>query len=186
MSRRGITVVVIIILLAAVVAAGMLVVPKWLTLRRIDRTYAESFPPPSSVAPSVRGKRVVFHVKTGLEQDDSQICVGFNVILAALQAGADVTVIFDAGAVLALTDRRHNLERTGVPERLKKMIVAQTHLPAERAPSNYREYLDLFHSLGARVFADTEMMVVTGEADKVRSGFSDVSIRPADSLRRDR
>lgn len=170
MSRRRIAIVIVVLAVSA--AAAVAVGGRLLTLRRLDRTYSESFPTPSSIAPSIRGKRVVFHVKTGLDQDDSQICVGFNVILAALQAGADVTVIFDAGAVLALSERRHNLERTGVPERLKKIIVAQTHIPPGRAPSNYREYLDLIHSLGAKVFADTEMNVVTGLADKVQKGFS--------------
>ncbi len=54
-------------------------------------------------------------MKTGLDQDDSQICVGFNIILASLEAGADVTVVFDAGALLDLTGKTRNLESTGVP-----------------------------------------------------------------------
>lgn len=169
---RRTTVVVSLAVAVIVSVIGVQVGRRLQTLRRIDRTYSEAFPPPTLLAPSVRGKRIVFHMKTGLAQDDSQICVGFNVILAALQAGADVTVIFDAGAVLDLSDGRHNLERTSVPERLAKVIVAQTHIPAERAPANYRAYLDLLHALGAKVYADTEINVVTGVSDKVLRGFA--------------
>lgn len=69
-------------------------VARW---RHLDATYEESFAPPAGLAPDLAGRRLTFHVKTGLEQDDSQICVGFNVIYAALRSGAEVSILFDAG-----------------------------------------------------------------------------------------
>ena len=166
-----------LLILAAIVAVALLVkgvgfvrlLARW---RELDRTYAETFPSPAEVAPALAGRTVLFHVKTGLDQDDSQICVGFNIILATIESRAKVTVIFDAGAVLDLTDKRHNLERTGVPVRLRKLIVAQTHIPEAKAPTDYGRYLDLLHERGATIYADTEMNVVSGASDKVRTRFA--------------
>lgn len=135
--------------------------------RHLDATYAESFVPPAELAPSLKEKKTLFHIKTGLDQDDSQICVGFNIIFAALEAGAQVSVLFDAGATLDLTDKAHNLEATGVPLRLKKVIASQMNLPLNEMPKNYKEYLELLNARGAKVYANTAMNVVTGFSDKV-------------------
>ncbi len=143
--------------------AGMLV--RW---RHLDATYEESFGPPAELAADLAGRRVLFHVKTGLEQDDSQICVGFNIIWAALEAGAEVTVLFDAGALLDLTGESSRLHDTGVPLRLRKVIAAQMNRPLEDVPGDYGGYLDLLHEEGAKVYANTAMLVVTGDAEKVK------------------
>ena len=39
------------------------------------------------------------HAKTDLTKDDAQICVAYNVILAAIKQGHDVSVLIDASAV---------------------------------------------------------------------------------------
>lgn len=158
------------ILLLLVVGAyiGVRVVPRLLAWRHLDQTYQEQFPSPAKIAPELKGKKIVFHIKTGLDQDDSQICVGFNVIFAALEAGSDVTVLFDAGALLDLTAKKHNLESTGVPLRLKKLIAAQMNQPLEQMPNTYKEYLDLLQRRGASVYANTAMLIVTGDKEKVQ------------------
>ena len=167
-----------VLIILAVVAAGFALVKgvgfvrllaRW---RELDRTYAETFPSPAEVAPALAGRTVLFHVKTGLDQDDSQICVGFNIILASLESRAKVIVIFDAGAVLDLTNKRHNLERTRVPIRLRKLIVAQTHIPEAKAPVDYGQYLDLLHDRGATVYANTAMNIVIGASDSVQTPFA--------------
>ncbi len=76
-----------------------------------------------------------------------------------------VTVIFDSGAVLDLNGSR--LAHTRVPLRLQKMIVAQTHIDPSRAPHDYAEYLRLLHALGAAVYADTDMNVLTGVSERI-------------------
>lgn len=85
-------------------------VARW---RHLDATYEKSFAPPAGLAPDLAGRRLMFHVKTGLEQDDSQICVGFNIIYAALRSGAEVSVLFDAGALLDLTGEEGRLLAAG-------------------------------------------------------------------------
>lgn len=163
---------VIIVTLLIVVGAGgyfgYRFVSKLMTWRHLDQTYQEHFEPPATVAADIKGKRIVFHMKTGLDQDDSQICVGFNIILASVEAGADVNVVFDAGALLDLTGKSRNLESTGVPLRLKKVIAAQMNLPLEQMPNNYREFLELLHRRGATVYANTAMLIVTGDAEQVQ------------------
>jgi len=168
MSAR-VTVIVVIVLIAVGAGgyAGYRFVSRLMTWRHLDQTYQEQFKSPAEIAPELKGKKVLFHMKTGLDQDDSQICVGFNIILASLEAGADVTVVFDAGALLDLTNKRHNLESTGVPIRLKKVIAAQTNRPLEQMPNNYREYLELLRQRGATVYANTAMLIVTGDATQV-------------------
>lgn len=165
--------------IAALVLGGpfLLKLSRW---KHLDATYQEAFPSPAVLAPSLKGKKVLFHMKTGLDQDDSQLCVGFNIIFAAIEAGADVFVLFDAGATLDLTEKSHNLASTGVPLRLKKVIAAQMKFPLDRMPANYGEYLVLLHERGARVYANTAMNVVTGFADKVLKPYPDYPfIKPA-------
>ena len=171
-SKKNKVTVIVVIMLIVVSAGGYFgyrFVSKLMTWRHLDQTYQEQFKPPTELAPESKGKKIVFHMKTGLDQDDSQICVGFNIIFASLEAGADVTVVFDAGALLDLTGKRHNLESTGVPLRLKKVIAAQMNLPLEQMPNNYRDYLKLLHQRGATVFANTAMLIVTGEAEQVQA-----------------
>ena len=162
-------VIVILIVVGAGGYFGYRFASKLMTWRHLDRTYQEQFKPPAEIAPELKGKTIVFHMKTGLDQDDSQICVGFNIVLASLEAGADVTVLFDAGALLDLTGKKHNLESTGVPLRLKKLIAAQMNLPLEQMPNNYKEYLELLNQRGASVFANTAMLIVTGDAEQAQA-----------------
>lgn len=170
MSNRALRTLATTAGLAALVWAGWRgwrLVETALAWRHLDATYAESFPAPRELATDLAGRQVLFHFKTGLAQDDSQICVGFNIVYAALEAGANVTVLFDAGALLDLTDKRHNLASTGVPVRLRKIIAAQMHQPLGEMPANYKAYLDLLHARGARIYANTAMLIVTGGADQV-------------------
>lgn len=168
-KRTTIIVVVLLVVLGAGAYFGSRFVSKLLTWRHLDQTYEEKFASPSEIAPDLKGKRLVFHMKTGLEQDDSQICVGFNIIFAALEAGADVSIVFDAGAVL---DLHGNLASTSVPVRLQKAIAYQMNLPVDQMPKNYGEYLNLLHRRGAKVYANTAMLIVTGDAPQVKQKIS--------------
>ena len=91
MARRNRTTVILtvagVLVLGIGVYAGVGFASKVLTWRHLDAAYQEQFLPPSEIAPDLEGKRLVFHVKTGLDQGDSQTCVGFNIIFAALEGG---------------------------------------------------------------------------------------------------
>lgn len=170
-SKKKVAVIigVLVVVLGAGAYFGSRFVSKLLTWRHLDQTYEEQFASPSEVAPGLKGKRIVFHMKTGLDQDDSQICVGFNMIFAAIEAGADVSILFDAGAIL---DLHGNLASTSVPVRLQKVIAYQMNLPVNQMPKDYGEYLDLLHRRGAKVYANTAMLIVTGDAPQVKQRIS--------------
>ena len=136
--------------------------------RHLDATYTESFASPVRLAGDLAGRKLTFHMKTGFEQDDSQICVGFNVIYAAVGSGAEVSVLFDAGALLDLTGEESHLHATRVPLRPRKVIAAQMNVALDEVPANYGAYLDLLHENGAAVYANTATLVVTGDAGKVQ------------------
>lgn len=170
-SKRGLkaaSLVVAIVVIAAISWKGWGLAGMFMRWRHLDATYEESFAAPTELAPDLAQRMLTFHVKTGLERDDSQICVGFNIIYAALAAGADVTVLVDAGALLDLTGKRSRLHATGVPLRLRKVIAAQMNVGLEQAPADYGAYLDLLHEKGAEVYANTAMLVVTGDAERVQ------------------
>lgn len=170
-KMKKIALALLILTLFAAVFLGIPFLQKVKQWRHLDATYQESFVLPETLAPSLKAKNALFHIKTGLDQDDSQICVGFNIIFSAIEAGAKVTILFDAGATLDLTDKRHNLASTAVPLRLQKVIAAQMNLPLRNMPSNYKEYLELLHQRGAKVYANTAMNVVTGASDHVMKGY---------------
>ena len=50
------------------------------------------------------GRRVLLHLKTGMTQDDNQMFVAFNVAQAAVEAGDQEEMFFDAAAVFDLQD----------------------------------------------------------------------------------
>lgn len=139
--------------------------------RHLDASYVESFAAPEVLAATLNGRSMLFHVKTGLDQDDSQICVGFNVVWAALRAGASVTVLIDAGALLDVIGEQSRLHDTGVPLRLRKVIAAQLGVPLDEVPADYGAYLEVLHEAGAEVYANTAMLVVTGDAENVDRGL---------------
>lgn len=170
-NKRKLAVIigVLVVALGAGAYFGFRFVSKLLTWRQLDQTYEEQFVSPSEAAPNLMGKSFVFHMKTGLDQDDSQICVGFNIIFAAIEAGADVSILFDAGAIL---DLHGNLVATSVPVRLQKVIAYQMNLSVDQMPKNYGEYLDLLHRRGARVYANTAMLIVTGDTPQVKQKLS--------------
>ena len=136
-------------------------------MKRLDREYTEAFDTPSVIAPELKGKNIVFQIKTGLSVDDAQICEAFNIVLAAVQAGARVDVLFSGSASFDLVGETSKLEKTGIPERLRKLIAYQSGLPLEDIPFNYKEYLTLIHDRGATIYVNAAFNVVIGASDQV-------------------
>lgn len=46
-------------------------------------------------------------------------------------------------------------------------LLRQAQMKVQQVPKNYAGYLELFHSLGAEIYADTDMNVVTGESARI-------------------
>lgn len=64
-------------------------------------------------------KRVLIHLKTGFKQDDNQPCVAFDVALAAVKQGAEVTF---HGTMARLTSLSNGVHDVGQQEPIAKPL----------------------------------------------------------------
>lgn len=112
-------------------------------------------------------KTILFHLKTGLKQDDAQICVAYNEIWAALEEGLNVDVLIDASAVNTYKRGlfgKDSLEKYKLPENMRGVLARQFNLPIEKVPQVYGEYLTMLHNKGANFYINSEMMITAGIA----------------------
>lgn len=117
-------------------------------------------------SPSVAGEAketILFHIKTSLKHDDSQICVAYNMIWAALEEGLNVDVLIDADATNTFKvgwRGKDEIEDFALPERLRKSLAAQFDMPLQEVPENYGRFLNLLHDKGANFYINTAFLVL--------------------------
>lgn len=112
-------------------------------------------------------KTILFHLKTGLKQDDAQICVAYNEIWAAMESGFSVDVLIDASAVNTYKRGffgRDSLENYKLPEGMRQVLARQFNIPIQKVPKVYGEYLTMLHNKGAVFYINSEMMITAGIA----------------------
>jgi predicted peroxiredoxin len=134
------------------------------------------------------GKKVFLHLKTGITQDDNQMCVAFNIALAAVQAGDQVEMFFDAAAVFDLqnasaegasstsqpasqpttSDKRAYNLRYELPDKLKAILSAQFGIPKAQLPQDYYEYLQMLKDKGVEVTFNGAMAHLVSLSDSVK------------------
>ena len=108
---------------------------------------------------------VLIHVKTGLEQDDAQICVAYNQIWAALQAGYSVKVLVDASAVKTFKKGKlggNKFEGYEIPENLRQILSQEFGVPLEEIPKTYGDYTRMLRDKGVEFLVNSEMLVTYG------------------------
>lgn len=106
---------------------------------------------------------LLVHLKTGLKHDDAQICVAYNVIWAALDAGLDVDVFVDADAVNTFKQGwrgKDSIEGFPLPERLRKTLAEQFNVDITDVPQSYGDFLDMLHKKGARFYINSTFLVL--------------------------
>ncbi len=116
---------------------------------------------------SAEKKKMLFHLKTGLKQDDAQICVAYNEIWAAIEEGLAVDVLIDASAVNTYKRGmfgKDSLEKYKLPENMRQLLSRQFNLPIEKVPHVYGEYLAMLHDKGITFFINSEMLITAGIA----------------------
>lgn len=134
------------------------------------------------------GKKVFLHLKTGITQDDNQMCVAFNIALAALEAGDQVEMFFDAAAVFDLqnasaegasstsqpasqpttSDKRAYNLRYELPDKLQEILSAQFGIPKAQLPQDYYEYLQMLKNKGVEVTFNGTMAHLVSLSDSVK------------------
>lgn len=133
-------------------------------------------------------RKVFLHLKTGITQDDNQMCVAFNIALAAVQAGDQVEMFFDAAAVFDLqnasaegasstsqpasqpttSDKRAYNLRYELPDKLKEILSAQFGIPKAQLPQDYYEYLQMLRNKGVEVTFNGTMAHLVSLSDSVK------------------
>ncbi|MGD8352511.1 MAG: hypothetical protein PVG55_05920 [Nitrospirota bacterium] len=110
-------------------------------------------------------EREVFliHLKTSLDHDDSQICVAYNMIWAALEEGFDVKVLVDADAANTFKIGwlgKDDIEDFDLPLRLRKSLSEQFNVPLEEVPEKYGPFLMLLEEKGAEFYINSAFLVL--------------------------
>ncbi|MFQ5736452.1 MAG: hypothetical protein ACE5GY_06265 [Thermodesulfobacteriota bacterium] len=126
-----------------------------------------TLPIPSQAA----GKeRILFHLKTGLKHDDSQICVAYNMIWAALDEGLNVDVLIDADAANTFKvgwRGRDAIENYPLPERLRRSLSEQFGVELKDVPERYGPFLAMLHDRGATFYINTAFLVLAKIEDEM-------------------
>ena len=115
--------------------------------------------------------RLLIHMKTSLAEDDAQICAVPNVAWASVKAGHQVTILVDASAITSVTkgfgwfngifrSDSTALDRAALPERERKSLSEQMHVPLEKVPRNYGDYLTFLQKMGVEIYGNRTMMLL--------------------------
>jgi hypothetical protein len=110
------------------------------------------------------GDTFLVHLKTSLKKDDTQICVAYNVIWAALSEGKHVMVLVDADAVNTFEvgwRGKDDIEGYKLPENLRKELSTQFGVSLETVPKTYGEYLIMLKDKGAEFYINRGMLIVS-------------------------
>jgi hypothetical protein len=139
------------------------------------------------------------HLKTSLKQDDAQICVAYNMILAALNQGLAVDVVVDADGIntfkMGWFSDKDSIQDYKIPENLRRALFTQLDMPLNQIPETYGDYLITLHKEGARFYVNKGFLIVSdiapepdkdmGEiADYAKKIFKPVSLQEMLDLRR--
>ena len=108
---------------------------------------------------------ILFHLKTSLKHNDAQLCVAYNEIWAALDAGLKVNVLVDADAVNTYKIGwfgKDGFEGYKMPENLRQLLADTFDKPLDDIPLTYGDYLTLLKKMGANFYINSGMLVVAG------------------------
>ena len=113
-------------------------------------------------------ERLFVHIKTSLKHDDAQICVAYNIILAALKSNLAVDVLIDADGIntfkTGFLSDKDAIQEYDIPENLKKGLSEQFSIPLSEVPETYGEFLILLHKEGANFYINKTFLIVSGIA----------------------
>ncbi|MCP4295440.1 MAG: hypothetical protein GY786_07525 [Proteobacteria bacterium] len=126
--------------------------------------------------------RLFVHMKSGLDNDDAQICVAYNIIWAGLRSGLDVDVLIDADAILTFQrgffSDSDSIQSYDIPNELRAAIASQFSLSIDEVPRDYGEYLQRLKREGANFYINKSFLILSELAenpDKEMEGLSPYS-----------
>ncbi len=104
------------------------------------------------------------HLKTSLKQDDAQICVAYNIMLAAVEEGYNVKVLVDADAINTFKvgwRGKDDIEGYNIPETLRQAIAKQFDMPLAEVPETYGAFLIRLKEKGVLFYINTGFLMVS-------------------------
>jgi hypothetical protein len=104
------------------------------------------------------------HLKTSLKQDDAQICVAYNMMLAAQEEGYHVKVLVDAGAINTFKVGwfgKDDIEKYKIPDTLRQALSRQFGMEKNKVPKTYGELLLLIKERGAEFYVNSGYLMVS-------------------------
>jgi c(7)-type cytochrome triheme protein len=104
------------------------------------------------------------HLKTSLKKDDAQICVAYNMIWAALEAGFKVKVLVDADAVTTFKigwRGKDDIENYKIPGNLRKALSQEFGVSIDSVPETYGAYLSMLKDRGVEFYINTGFLIVS-------------------------
>ena len=125
---------------------------RWVIIFAILFGIAFSSPLP---AQGKKKTNVLIHMRANIKKDDGPPCVGFNMALAALEAGYQVEMLFDVEASYNIKifagDGKTDFERYEVPDDLKQLVAQQyADFPIGRIKT-YQDFLTVYHEMGMKI-----------------------------------
>lgn len=121
----------------------------------------------------------LIHIKTSLDHDDSQICVAYNMIWAALDEGFDVKVLIDADATNTYKVGwlgKDDIEDFDLPLRLRKSLSERFNVPLERVPEKYGPFLTMLKDRGAEFYINSAFLVLA-KIEKKTGSVANISAK---------
>jgi len=113
---------------------------------------------------AVEKETFLVHLKTSLSRDDAQICVAYNIMLAAIEEGFRVKVLVDADAVNTFKIGwlgKDDIENYKIPDNLRQELSKQFNIPISKLPGTYGEFLLMLKDRGVEFYINTEMLIVS-------------------------
>jgi len=108
------------------------------------------------------------HLKTSLKKDDSQICVAYNIIWAALRDGLQVDVLVDADGINTFKTKfmsnKDSIQDYKIPQNLRKGIAGQFSISLDDVPKTYGDFLIRLHKEGANFYINKAFLIVANIA----------------------
>jgi hypothetical protein len=104
------------------------------------------------------------HLKTSLKKDDAQICVAYNIMWAALEAGKTVKVLIDADAINTFKvgwKGKDDIEGYKIPENLRRALSDQFKVGLENIPGTYGDFLVMLKDKGVQFYINAGFLIVS-------------------------
>ncbi len=126
---------------------------------------------PAGAKASVKKLHKAVHLVSAVKPNDPEFTKVLDDAAASLKAGDEVVILFDGQSVGALRmnpreDQKTPLEKTGFTSKEKRALAKRLGVRSSAAPRNQLEYVQHLARAGAKVFANSKSVRLSGLANE--------------------